>query len=355
MNFSDFIVTLNNQAVYLMQDNRNEDAMELMEYVYRITGLTINLPRFDVRIEDYCGIIITHISCLMNLNRLFEIEKDFRKFERFSNRGRIPMNLSFKIHEQKSEYYIRRGFYSKAMDEVKLMDRFAHIDTYRYRMLIQKAKIDNVNKNVFSPFSINCVSEALAIAERMNEPYAIALAYNELAAMFSIHYPSLSFAFAKKAELTFARNGMKRETYEQRVPIANALIVNYLKDPQHNQNFREDAKKQLAKVDRSKLCQEQHKADYDYVYGMAYDDIKSLESAAKFYKSVGSYSSYCQMMDRIILLRLQNKDYIQAKNDISSYLSSAKKTHEKDYLSVMTHFKVLQNYIDEQLLGTKTK
>lgn len=349
MSFSEYIITLNNQVTYLMQDNRCEEAMELINFVYAITGLSINMPRYGIPIEDYCAIIVTHISCLMNVNKLYDVEKDFKKFEGFSRFGKIPLSLAFKFQENKSEYYYRRGFYRQAMSEVNWMEKIASIDDFRFRMLIQKAKIENANRNVFSPFSINCISEALGVAEKMNDPYAIALSYNELAAMFTIHYPSLSFTFAKKAELTYLRNGMIRDAYDQRVPIANALIINFMKDPTHNQNFREDARKELALVDRSKLFQEQHKADYDYVYGMAYDDIDSLQRAAAFYKNMGSYGSYCQVLDRIICLRVDRKEYRQADKEIGAYLEAARKTHEKDYNQVVSYFTSLRNAINEQL------
>lgn len=353
MLIQEIIEHLNNQAHFLLADYRKEEALVLMERVYDFLGIRIGRPRQDVPIESYLLSICNHIACLMNNNLLYEVERDFGRFERIVVGKYVSEELLFHYQYYKVEYYFRRGYYILAMEQSRLLEKYAVNDQQQFCMLLQRGEIENADRNIFALFSVNSVSKALSIAERMHDAYSIGLAYSELSEMFTFYYPSLAFNFAKKSELEFARNGFKQKANEQEVSLANALIIKYLKDPQHSECFKKDAKRKISLVDKSKIRSVQHLANYDYVYGLVYDNIDSLLSAANFYKKLGSHGGFCQVMDRIIHLRLWRKEYRQAETDIHDYLVSARKMNRKDITTVEDHYKNLKDKIHDAMVKDK--
>lgn len=172
--------------------------------------------------------------------------------------------------------------YPKAL---ALIDKAIHLnptDEEVFKLLLLKGKVEHEINGI--PFEINSLSEALGIAEKLENQEFIAEAYCELYTMFYSRYPGLAVYFARKAEVIYDNIKDVHNLVIARINISLTLQSIYDRlGPVKGECFKRNADDIVKSIDGHVFAMSSHEASYNRVKGFVLKDEASIEKAFKYY------------------------------------------------------------------------
>ncbi|MBR5512189.1 MAG: FRG domain-containing protein [Bacteroidaceae bacterium] len=189
--------------------------------------------------------------------------------------------------------------YPKALSLIEEALHLEPTDDEKYKLLLLKGKIEH--EIIGIPFRINSFSEALGIAEKLENSEYIAEIYCEMYTMFYSRYPGLAVYFARKAEVIYANNKNVHSLTVVRLNLALTLQSIYDRFGADNTEcFKKNADFIVKSIDESTLVMPSRFAFYNRVKGIILKDEGSIEKAFDYYynssKNESEISRTLQMM-----------------------------------------------------------
>lgn len=188
-------------------------------------------------------------------------------------------------------------------------------DILRLRTLILLGETESAIS--WPNFRFNSLTEALALAEKLELPTEIARIYHKLSTFFGPYFPALAISFLRKAEALYEKCGMVEDLYEiyllraqasMNIDLVYAVRYDHESNPQSRKTkaLWEEARRLLREYPRSVYTRESSRAFHDRIYGMITDDIDKILDAFRFYKRVGAYKDACLAIECAVITSSRN-------------------------------------------------
>jgi hypothetical protein len=149
---------------------------------------------------------LNEISSSLNSNNHPLALRLLNEFDKeYMNRS-MPIELIFRRIYMSAELSLRLGKPDKSLHEISTwIDIFNCEPNLKFKLLLKAGRLESLtNRHGISP---KYYTEALGLAESLEDMSLIAKAYSAISHMFAIRYPGLAIYFLRKAEIYFSELG----------------------------------------------------------------------------------------------------------------------------------------------------
>ncbi len=199
------------------------------------------------------GIINKCSDALNNKNHKLA-DKLLVHFDKVVNNKNIPLIILFKRLTLAVELYSRTGFIAKSLAEIeKYIEVFDKSPDLKFSLLLQAGLMEA--STAHNKISIKYLSEALGLAESLENDRMIADVYAAIAHMFSPKYEGLAFYFYRHAELFYekAQDNHNLAIVRMRRAMLSFSVSRNFPDMNRVDLLRQEAEMLVSKVDETDL------------------------------------------------------------------------------------------------------
>ena len=269
------------------------------------------------------------------------------KFDNALHGKSIPAELLFNRLSMAVELSSRLGLIEKSLREVENhLESFNTRPDLKFELLIKAGQMEAcvARDNI----SVKYISEALGIAEAMENNSMIAEAYSAIANMFSTKYEGLAFYFLRHAELYYEKAKNCRGLSIIRIHRA---LLSWSVSRNYTNIDRANCLKNEAEMLISNISEEgfnPHDIMYlKYARGVILRDEKLLEELLIENADVNMLPNKCRYEEMIIGICIEKEMFKKASHFLISYEKDAKKLHgnEREFKS---HISFLRNLVERE-------
>ncbi len=190
--------------------------------------------------HNLATILLNKCKDFINATKHEEATNVLKHFDMHFNGRKLPLDIVYHRLIMESELCLRTGNIESG---IKAIDNNIHFfrkdDKYKFEILLHRGKLECAST---LRFSVNSLSDALAVAETIGDEVLIAEAYSNIAYMFAPRYPALGIYFTRKAEVFYTKSGDK---HKLRLELCRRAYQSHLLSTQYIQNENIRARLQL--------------------------------------------------------------------------------------------------------------
>ena len=269
------------------------------------------------------------------------------EFDNITQKKCIPLRILFQRLILAAELSSRLGQITKSLAEIENnLELFNSSPDLKFKLLIKAGRMEAcVARN---NISVKHLSEALGLAESIENNSMIAEAYFAIAHMFSPKYEGLAFYFLRHAELFYENAKDCRNLSIVRIHralLSWAVSRNY-SNLRNVDRFRNEAEKLISKISTENL--NPHDLTYlKYVKGVILRDEKLLEELLHENVDVDMLPDKCRHGEMIIGICIEKGLFEKAEQFLVSYEKDAKKVHGNG-IEIENHVRLLRDLINRK-------
>lgn len=302
------------------------------------------------QIPEYLNVAVEILNkcaaALNNKEHKFACEL-LNEFDNMTQEKSIPLEVLFSRLIMAIELSSRLGLISKPLAEIESnLKLFDECPELKFKLLIKAGRMEAcVARN---NISVKYLSEALGLAESMENNSMIAEAYSTIARMFSPKYEGLAFYFLRHAELFYEKAEDCRNISSIRMHRA---LLSWAASRNYPNMNRVDCLRKEAEMLISKISGEgfnPHDLTYlKYVRGVILRNEYLLEELLDENASVDMLPEKCRYEEMIIGICIEKGIFKKAEYFLSCYEKDAKKLHGNGK-EIETHIGMLRNLINQK-------
>ena len=182
-------------------------------------------------------------------------------------------------------------------------------DDEKFKLLMLKGKVEHEINGI--PFEVNSFSEALGVAEALDNQDFIAEAYRELYTMFYSRYPGLAVYFARKAEVIYVKQKNVYELITTRLYLS--LVLQSIYDRNKIQCFKNEADDIITSIEERNIVLPAGIAFYNRVKGFVLKDEKAIEAALAYYLNSQNESEIIRTLQMMLDVFIYTRNRVKVK------------------------------------------
>lgn len=292
------------------------------------------------------GILNKCASALNNKKHRYASEL-LDEFDNITMKKIIPQEILFQRLMMAAELSSRLGLISKSLAEIE--NNLELFDTYpllKFKLLIKSGQMEaSVARN---NISVKHLSEALGLAESIENNSMIAEAYSAIAQMFSLQYEGLAFYFLRHSELYYEKAKDYRNLSIIRLHrafLSWSVYRNYT-NINRIESFRNEAEMLITTISEEGF--NKHDQTYlKYAKGVILRNENLLEELLSENENVDMLPDKCRYEEMIIGICIEKGLFEKAKHILVCYEQDAIKLHGNGK-DIETHIALLQDLIERK-------
>lgn len=266
------------------------------------------------------------------------------EFDNITQKKSIPLEILFQRLIMAAELSSRLGQISKSLAEIENnLELFNTSPDLKFKLLIKSGQMEScVARN---NISVKHLSEALGLAESIENNSMIAEAYSAIAHMFSPKYEGLAFYFLRHAELFYEKSKDCRNLSiirMHRALLSWAVSRNY-PNINHVDCLRNEGEMLISTISGEGF--NPHDLTYlKYVKGVILRDENLLEELLNENANIDMLPDKCRYEEMIIGICIEKGIFEKAEHFLVSYEQDARKLHGNGK-EIETHVGLLRDLV----------
>lgn len=249
------------------------------------------------------------------------------RFDNIMQKKRLPLKILFNRLILSAELSARLGQVSKSLKEIEnnleLFDKYPNL---KFKLLIKCGEMEAcVARN---NISVKHLSEALGLAESLENNSMIAEAYSAIAHMFSPKYEGLAFYFLRHAELYYEKTKDSRNLSIIRMcrALLSWTVSRNYPNLQNVDLLENESKKLISEISEKDLNQ-YGLMFLKYVKGVVLRDENLLEELLNENANVDMLPDKCRYEEMIIGICIEKGIFEKAEKFFKNYEQDARILH----------------------------